>query len=188
MVVISIIGLMSSVVLSALSDARAKARDAKRIQLLKEYEKAITFFYDKYGRYPDNQSDSLFGFSTNISSAEIIAPGGNFESLMKETGFLNSVQADPLWNTSYPTSGNGNTGQVYENNNNEYYMGYRYDHGLSGCDPILYIHKFESSGTPTRFDPGANGANVGGYQDIDDADYAICPVVGTQCYQGGFNC
>ena len=53
LVVISIIGLMSSIVLSALSDARAKARDTQRIQALAEIRKALLLYYDSNNqRYP----------------------------------------------------------------------------------------------------------------------------------------
>ena len=54
MVVISIIGTMSSVVLSALNDTRAKARDSQRVQILKEIQKALTLYYNDNGRYPEN--------------------------------------------------------------------------------------------------------------------------------------
>jgi prepilin-type N-terminal cleavage/methylation domain-containing protein len=53
LVVISIIGLLSSVVLTALNDARAKARDAARIQTITEYKKAILLAYDENGEYPN---------------------------------------------------------------------------------------------------------------------------------------
>jgi prepilin-type N-terminal cleavage/methylation domain-containing protein len=52
LVVISIISLLSSVVLSALNDARAKARDAARTATVGEYKKAIMMYYDTYGQYP----------------------------------------------------------------------------------------------------------------------------------------
>jgi len=61
LVVISIIGLLSSVVLISLNDARAKARDAHRIQSLKEVQKALILYYAEYGRYPDDITGNTYG-------------------------------------------------------------------------------------------------------------------------------
>jgi prepilin-type N-terminal cleavage/methylation domain-containing protein len=44
LVVISIISLLSSVVLTSVNGARAKARDARRIADLKEMQKALEFY------------------------------------------------------------------------------------------------------------------------------------------------
>jgi prepilin-type N-terminal cleavage/methylation domain-containing protein len=50
--VISIIGLISTVVLANLTRARAKARDAIRVQALQELQKAVELYYQDYGAYP----------------------------------------------------------------------------------------------------------------------------------------
>ncbi len=52
LVVISIIGLLSSIVLTTVNSARAKARDARRIADFKQIQTALEFYYDKYGVYP----------------------------------------------------------------------------------------------------------------------------------------
>ncbi len=51
LVVISIIGVLASVVLASLNSARAKARDARRINDVRQIKLALELFYDKYGRY-----------------------------------------------------------------------------------------------------------------------------------------
>mgnify|MGYP001561196186 FL=1 len=50
--VISIIGVLASVVLVSLNSARAKARDARRITDLKQVQTALELYYDANGQYP----------------------------------------------------------------------------------------------------------------------------------------
>jgi len=69
LVVISIISLLSSVVLSSLNVARAKARDAQRMTQLKQIATAIEFYYEQYGYYPQCASNdvcSTTGYAADI--------------------------------------------------------------------------------------------------------------------------
>ncbi|CAN5134626.1 hypothetical protein BH11PAT3_BH11PAT3_2810 [soil metagenome] len=52
MVVISIIGFLSSIVLSSLSVARSKGRDAQRITQIRQLQTALELFYSDNGSYP----------------------------------------------------------------------------------------------------------------------------------------
>ncbi|MBY0538470.1 prepilin-type N-terminal cleavage/methylation domain-containing protein [Patescibacteria group bacterium] len=53
MVVITIVGFLASVVLAALTDARAKARDTQRVQMVKELQKALELYRNENnGNYP----------------------------------------------------------------------------------------------------------------------------------------
>ena len=52
LVVISIISLMSSVVLTALQDARGRSRDAKRIETLIQVQRALELYYHDNNQYP----------------------------------------------------------------------------------------------------------------------------------------
>jgi prepilin-type N-terminal cleavage/methylation domain-containing protein len=53
MVVITIVGLLASVVMAALTDARAKARDTARVQMVKEIQKALELYRNANGgNYP----------------------------------------------------------------------------------------------------------------------------------------
>ena len=49
LVVISIVGLLSSVTLASLNSARVKANDAKALSNLREIENALTLYYDEHG-------------------------------------------------------------------------------------------------------------------------------------------
>ncbi len=59
LVVIAIIGILSSVVLASLAVSRAKARDAKRIADLDEVKKALELYYDSHGQYPPSAGYSI---------------------------------------------------------------------------------------------------------------------------------
>jgi prepilin-type N-terminal cleavage/methylation domain-containing protein len=52
LVVISIIGLLSSTVLAAVNSARVKADNAARLTAMQEYKKAFDYIYDADGKYP----------------------------------------------------------------------------------------------------------------------------------------
>ena len=66
LVVISIISLLSSVVLTSLNSARAKARDARRLADIQQIKLALELYYDDNGSYP---------VSDNWFSGYISAPG-----------------------------------------------------------------------------------------------------------------
>jgi general secretion pathway protein G len=52
LVVIAIIGLLSSVIFASLGTARAKSRDARRVQDLRNIQKALELYYTHNGKYP----------------------------------------------------------------------------------------------------------------------------------------
>ncbi len=54
LVVVAIIGILSSVVLASLNGARMKARDSKRISDLRQIKTALELFYDTNGYYPQS--------------------------------------------------------------------------------------------------------------------------------------
>lgn len=57
LIVISIIGLLSLVVLASLSEARAKSRDNARVSDLKQIELALALYREANGTYPADQDE-----------------------------------------------------------------------------------------------------------------------------------
>ncbi len=52
LIVVSIIGILASIVLVSLSSSRMKARDAQRLQDIKSIQNALEVYYSTYGHYP----------------------------------------------------------------------------------------------------------------------------------------
>ncbi|QQG52863.1 MAG: prepilin-type N-terminal cleavage/methylation domain-containing protein [Candidatus Falkowbacteria bacterium] len=74
LVVIAIIGLLSTLSILALNQARARARDARRISDVKQISKALEIYYNESGNYPasiiPNQSITYDGY-TFLSSVPV---------------------------------------------------------------------------------------------------------------------
>ena len=68
LVVISIIGLLSSIVLASISNARAKARDAFRIQSIKQVQNALELYYNDYGYYPGPYASGVYYYNRSYDT------------------------------------------------------------------------------------------------------------------------
>lgn len=104
LVVISIIGLLSSLVLASLNSTRAKSRDVKRMQDVRQIQLALELYYNKHGVYPN---------SGWVSSAE-----AGWTSILgvAMSEFLPTMPKDPL-NTNSIAPGyayNGNINYSYD--------------------------------------------------------------------------
>jgi len=71
LVVIAIIGILATVSVISLSNARAKSRDAKRVGDMKQIQTALELFFNDKGRYPNFDewnTGSIFSTSTGATS------------------------------------------------------------------------------------------------------------------------
>lgn len=112
LVVISIIGLLFSVVAASLSSARIKARDARRIEDLRQIRIALDLFFDSNGYYPQSNCGwdcTGFRYSYNTASwgalTDDLAP------------YITSLPKDPInsrcapWNSNCYSYTYGNVGR-----------------------------------------------------------------------------
>lgn len=60
LIVISIIGVLSSIVISSTSESRARARDTYRLSQIREVQTALELYYAINQNYPANTSTPLF--------------------------------------------------------------------------------------------------------------------------------
>jgi len=106
MVVIAIIGLLSSVILAALNTTRSKGRDAKRVASVKQIQIALELYYDKNGVYPTSGScgatspnSSWCNSSESVSGGYWIRNGGsdNLSEYLSVDPLDPSQVASPNW-------------------------------------------------------------------------------------------
>jgi prepilin-type N-terminal cleavage/methylation domain-containing protein len=76
LVVIAIIGLLSTMSVLALNQARARARDAKRISDVKQIQTALELYYNEEGSYPASVTTGATIQSTagNVYLASVPTP------------------------------------------------------------------------------------------------------------------
>lgn len=103
LVVIAIIGLLSSIVLVSMTGTRAKARDAKRLQEIKQINTALVLYYDRYESYPVGGAGSDRGCWINNEGYSSCHPLG----ALKDAGIMSRVPVDPGANTYISGTGCG---------------------------------------------------------------------------------
>lgn len=107
LVVIAIIGLLASIVLVALNSARRKARDARRINDLKQLQLAVESYYDDNGQYPPGcQGTSWSGHCPSYENHDT-----NYITGISQ--YMAQLPIDPRWDT-------GSYGYLYRSNGTDY--------------------------------------------------------------------
>ncbi|MFH1462691.1 MAG: LamG-like jellyroll fold domain-containing protein [bacterium] len=87
LVIISLVGLLTSIVSFGLSGVRAKSRDTQRLAEIDSLRKAIEFYYNDYGEYPEGEDWIKIEEDTEI--------GGPFSAAMQP--YLSKIPLDPLY-------------------------------------------------------------------------------------------
>lgn len=139
LVVIAIIGVLATVVLASLNQARAKARDAQRISDIRQLQNVLLLYYDDTGSFPA------------VASSGDAGPGGWRVSYLQNflaplTPYLPQIPVDPI--NSGPPSSMFNP----RPDGSFYYSYYAYPSGTPyGCDfsgpfAVITIRAFETSG------------------------------------------
>ena len=91
LVVVAIIGILATIVLSSLSDARVRARDAKRLTDMKAIYNALVMYELDHGFVPATSTYGEYDTGGWDSSRE-----GGFLTFLSEDGYLASPPVDPV--------------------------------------------------------------------------------------------
>jgi len=107
LVVVAIIGVLVAITIPAINNARAKARDARRVQDLKEFSAALELYYENHQQYPVWAAGGGFQDSG----------GNNPLKVLVDEKIISSLPKDPLISKYvyyYKTTDNGQTYKVVE--------------------------------------------------------------------------
>lgn len=97
LVVMSIIGFLSSTLMVALNNARAKTRDSVRRQTLLSLQKALELYFNDNGAYP--VAAGWMSSEANENPGATSAPGNYIPSLVAG-GYISRLPSDPLGGVS----------------------------------------------------------------------------------------
>lgn len=111
LVVISIIGFLSSVVFAGLQTARIRARDAKRVSDINQIEKALILYADAHGVFPlevcadrstgsDDCGCPACGIAGSCTATNWCTTSGIKTGLVDADRFLPSLPIDPINDSS----------------------------------------------------------------------------------------
>ena len=122
LIVVAIIGILSSIVLASLNAARMKSRDAKRYSDIKQIQTALELYYNENGRYP--------------TTAWISSNAATWQTFLGSALGMN-LPVDPT-NTA---TGQATTAGVYT---------YSYYSRAYGCEGQWYmiVYRLEGDSTP----------------------------------------
>lgn len=102
LVVIAIISLLASMAVSALSSARAKSRDAKRISDMRQMRVALDLYYDRNLSFPTvvsyGENVTTSGCSGGWDCSHVDQDGasdGDFMEFLEAGGYMDRLPDDP---------------------------------------------------------------------------------------------
>lgn len=90
LVTITIIGILAALVTANLSDARARARDAKRKQNLGQLKTALRLYYNDYQTYPLTGNGLVFN-ACGDEGTDACTPGGQFSAGSEPTIYMDEL-------------------------------------------------------------------------------------------------
>lgn len=116
LIVIAIIGLLSSIVLFSVSTARIKARDAKRAGDIQQIYTALVSYNVDYGCLPVTFGTSCpgaTGYSEQNSGGWDYSSQGGFLTFLQTSGYMAKVPVDPINNMTGDASPAGSFSYRY---------------------------------------------------------------------------
>jgi prepilin-type N-terminal cleavage/methylation domain-containing protein len=126
LIVISIIGLLTGVVIASTAASRAKARDGRRIEDMKQIQLGLALYYDVNKVYPAG---------SDVSALNVLAT----------QKYLPSIPTDPAGGVYQYLSINSNKGYCFGVNLDSTIPSDNVTHAInSGCDPLTSNYKAQN--------------------------------------------
>ncbi|GAC1413966.1 MAG: hypothetical protein NVSMB66_6800 [Candidatus Doudnabacteria bacterium] len=147
LIVISIIGLLASIVIASASKARLSARNSKRITDLKQIQTALELYYNDNGGYPN----AGWGWRSQCSGYGGYTSANVIPGLVPQ--YMSNFPSDPTMNISTTTSC-----YLYLSNGLDYKL---LDHNITADFSPTDYFKYPQFVDPTR-DGGTNPCLVDG--------------------------
>lgn len=97
LVVVSLVGILATLVLANLNSARQRGRDAQRKSDLKNIATALRLYYNDYGTYPNSSSGKIMGCGVNGNTE--CSWGGAFTA--GSNTYMSVLPNDPLSGQDY---------------------------------------------------------------------------------------
>ncbi len=184
LVVISIIGVLSSTVFASLSSTRAKARDARRMSDIKNIQTALELYKDTFNEYPRAVPSGNYVNSDKF--ARSIQSGGNGTSnyawynVKQNLSPYISLPSDPVNNGTYLYQYDSDSGDNYQsyglsvnfesssNDSKESGDGGYYNNTSNGTS------RYEVGSQPTYCTATYSGASSNWVTGNDTNDYPVC--------------
>ncbi|HKZ35566.1 MAG TPA: prepilin-type N-terminal cleavage/methylation domain-containing protein [Patescibacteria group bacterium] len=94
LVVISIIGTLVGLIVNNLTDARARARDARRKSELTQLKTALRLYYNDYQHYPTDANGGLQINGCGLDGDDACAIEGTFSAGAGPTIYMKTLPAD----------------------------------------------------------------------------------------------
>jgi len=94
--VVSLIGILATLVLANLNAARQRGRDAQRKSDLRNIQTALRLYYNDFDNYPANMAGNIAGCGDGTA---ICFWGGSFDSSVQT--YMSTLPTDPLPNLDY---------------------------------------------------------------------------------------
>lgn len=146
LVVVAIIGVLASVVLASLNQARSKARDTKRVAEMNQLKSALEAYYLDNGAYPNSSWICSYqsGWQTGTLATNL-------------ADYIPNLPIDPV---------NEDAGRSYQGYLNYCYFGTSYTGGGAANQWYMLVYRIENQDTALdttqSLDCAGNNRNYGG--------------------------
>ncbi|MBI4434544.1 type II secretion system protein [Candidatus Uhrbacteria bacterium] len=95
LVVIAIIGLLSTLAVVAMSNARQKARDAKRVSDIKQIQSALDLYATDKNGYPADETDGATGIVLGSAGAKCVSDVEGLNATCTGNVYMANVPSNP---------------------------------------------------------------------------------------------